>query len=161
MAGVRQLRPLVPAPPLMHDWGKRLRRAASAAKPPAPPPSRAVLPQPSQKSSCLQFFAAPTRKIPQILKGLKTPECYNSSMLQLPSTSIKTSHMLLNHFLTQINGVPAGVHFYSCVLWCTKIPHAAARASRCEGSCGSAPAAQDVPRVSNENKAAHAHFSYS
>ena len=27
MAGVRQLRPLVPAPPLMHDWGKRLRRA--------------------------------------------------------------------------------------------------------------------------------------
>jgi hypothetical protein len=30
------LRPLLPAPPLMHHCGKRLRRAASAAKPPAP-----------------------------------------------------------------------------------------------------------------------------
>ena len=31
-----KLRPLLPAPPLMHHCGKRLRRAASAAKPPAP-----------------------------------------------------------------------------------------------------------------------------
>ena len=30
------MRPLLPAPPLMHHCGKRLRRAASAAKPPAP-----------------------------------------------------------------------------------------------------------------------------
>ena len=35
-SSLSKLRPLVRAPPLMDDWGKRLRRAASAAKPPAP-----------------------------------------------------------------------------------------------------------------------------
>ena len=35
-SSLSKLRPLVRAPPLMDDWGKPLRRAASAAKPPAP-----------------------------------------------------------------------------------------------------------------------------